>query len=65
MTEDFPGVRVEENGSCTICNGYDLVSYAESRTTSNLDELKRVAETMKQNRTGKYDCIICGSKVRC
>ena len=61
MTDDFPGVKVEENGSCTLCNGYDLVSYAESRTTSNLDELKRVAETMKRNRTGKYDCIIGAS----
>lgn len=61
MTEDFPGVTIEENGSCTLCNGYDLVSYAESRTTSNLDELKRVAETMKRNRTGRYDCVIGAS----
>lgn len=61
MTEDFPGVRIEDNGSCTLCNGYDLVSYAESRTTSNLDELKRVAETMKQSRTGRYDCVIGAS----
>ena len=61
MTEDFPGVAIEENGSCSICNGYDLVSYAESRTTSTLEELQRIAETMKANRTGKYDCIIGAS----
>ena len=61
MTEDFPSVRVEENGSCTLCNGCDLVSHAESRTASDLDELKHVAETMKRNRTGSYDCIIGAS----
>lgn len=61
MTEEFPGVTIEDNGSCSLCNGYDLVSYAESRTTSDLDELRRVAETMKKNRTGKYDCVIGAS----
>ncbi len=61
VTEDFPGVSIEKNGSCTLCNGYDLVSYAKSRTTSDLDELRRLAEKMKRNRTGKYDCVVGAS----
>lgn len=61
MTSAFPGVTIDENGSCSLCNGYDLVAYAKSRTTSDLDELRRVAETVKAERKGKYDCVIGAS----
>jgi hypothetical protein len=61
---NFPGVAIEENGSCNYCNSTEFSKKIRELTTSNLDQLRFVASQLREERVrkgGKYDCIIGAS----
>jgi len=61
FTEDVPGVIIEDNGSCNFCNSGVFIEENDKLTFSNLEELKKIAEKIRNTRQGKYDCIIGAS----
>jgi len=61
FSEKFPGVVIEKNGRCNFCNHGDFKARKERQTTLDITELHRIAEELKKERKGKYDCIIGAS----
>jgi hypothetical protein len=57
----FPGITINKSGECNLCANHTCVPYIKSQTDSSLEELRDIAEKIKQKRTGKYDCIIGAS----
>lgn len=57
----FPGIQIENNGKCNLCNSDVFTTVSKSRTTSDMTELRSIAERMKKKRFGQYDCIIGAS----
>ncbi len=61
FTTKLPGVTIDESGKCNFCAGQTCLSYIKEQTDSDLQELRRIAEKLKQKKQGKYDCIIGAS----
>ena len=61
FSEKFPGVVIEENGNCNFCNHGDFKVRKKGQTALDRNELYRIAEELKKERKGKYDCIIGAS----
>ena len=57
----FPGIQIENNGKCSLCNSNIFGTVRKARTTSNITELHRIAEQLKKKRYGQYDCVIGAS----
>jgi len=57
----FPGITVDKYGRCNLCNSRDFAASRKTLTYSDIAELRRIAKRLKQNRQGKYDCIIGAS----
>lgn len=61
FTEEFPGVTIGENGQCSFCNSHLFDQEKQALTKKGIEELKVIAENLKRDRRGKYDCIIGAS----
>lgn len=61
FTTKFPGITIEENGSCNFCNSRGFAKMKSKQTTKDLDGLRRKAREIKDRSKGKYDCIIGAS----
>ena len=61
FTERFPGITVSDNGSCNLCNDNSFRKAKENQTNSTQDELKKIAEIIRKESRGKYDCIVGAS----
>jgi len=61
FTCDFPGVTIGEDGRCNFCADNELADEHRAHTIFDLTELKKIAEEIKKNKSGKYDCIIGAS----
>lgn len=57
----FPGITIDKYGKCNLCNNRNFAAARKKFTSSDIAELRRIAERLKQNRQGKYDCIIGAS----
>lgn len=60
-TTKFPGTVIESNGRCNHCNSRVFEEEIKAQTTSDLAALRAVAEEIRKERTGKYDCVIGAS----
>ena len=60
-TTKFPGTVIEPNGRCNHCNSRAFEEELKNQTTSNLSELRSIADEIKKKKTGKYDCVIGAS----
>lgn len=61
FTEEFPDVTIEANGKCNFCNSDVFDKEKRSLTKKEIGDFNVIAENLKQNRKGKYDCIIGAS----
>lgn len=61
FTDDFPGVTIEGDARCNYCRDDGFRERIRKLTDSNLDELRRIADQLKKDRKGRYDCIIGAS----
>jgi len=61
FTEEFPGIVIADNGRCNFCNSQLFDEEKRRLTKKGIEELKAVADDLKRNRKGAYDCIIGAS----
>jgi hypothetical protein len=61
FTDDFPGVSIGEDGRCNFCTSDEFARDSRAQTDSEISELHKIAEELKRDRQGKYDCIIGAS----
>lgn len=61
FTDAFPGVEIGDDGVCNLCRRRDTIIRKVDDVTSDIGELRRIAEELKAARTGKYDCLIGAS----
>lgn len=61
FSNQFPGVHIENNGKCNICNQNHFSEDKTSITHSNIDELIRIASDIRDNSNSNYDCLIGAS----
>jgi len=61
FSTQFPRVTIYENGKCNFCNSREFPATVKAQTGSDINELHRIAEELKQKKQGKYDCIIGAS----
>lgn len=57
----FPNVNIDEDLKCNFCTDRDFISNLKARTDSDITELHNIAEKIKRQNKGKYDCIIGAS----
>ena len=60
-TTKFPGTVIEPNGRCNHCNSRGFEEELKKQTTSDLSELRSIADEIKKKSTGKYHCVIGAS----
>jgi hypothetical protein len=60
-TTKFPGTIIEPNGRCNHCNSGAFKEELASQTTSDLSQLRAIADQIKRGRQGTYDCVIGAS----
>lgn len=58
FTDEFPGVTIEDNGRCSVCNSYGEPAGTGERSDAKLSELKDEILRLKGDSKSKYDCII-------
>lgn len=56
-SENLPGIRVNEEGVCSVC-ATNLKSIEETRAAWNSHPIKERWHEIKKQRHGKYDCLI-------
>ncbi|MCC6442923.1 MAG: hypothetical protein IT210_05625 [Armatimonadetes bacterium] len=61
MTTQFPGIAIEENGQCSLCNSDTFLQAKKKRVTSNREALEKVAAEVRASRKDDYNCITGGS----
>lgn len=61
FNDSIPGVAIGDGGSCTLCASAREDPRLAAGTTGTLAQLREIAETVKKERRGKYDCIIGAS----
>ena len=61
FTTDFPGVTLEADGRCSVCHQSRIGEEITAHLTSGLEELQRQAARWREQRRGRYDCVIGGS----
>jgi len=60
-TTKFPGTVIEGNAQCNHCNSHDFEEELKIQTTSDLSELRSIADGFKEKSAGKYHCVIGAS----
>ncbi len=58
VSSRFPGVVLSHDGRCQRCKDPAIARRWSGATSSDLPELMRLADQIRQQRKGKYDCII-------
>ena len=61
FTTDFPGVTLEADGRCSVCHGSRIAEELAAHLTSGLEDLRQQAARWREQRQGRYDCVIGGS----
>jgi hypothetical protein len=54
-------VKIDRSGKCNFCAGHEFSAFIKAQSNSDITELRRIAEELKQKKQGKYDCIIGAS----
>ncbi len=57
-SSQFPNADIDESGQCQWCRSAAQNKQSSQENGIKYDELMAVAERIKQEHTGKYDCII-------
>jgi hypothetical protein len=58
VTSRFPANEIDESGQCQWCRSTFARKAQNKDSEINFTELKAIADTIKTERTGNYDCII-------
>ena len=58
VTSQFPNSNINETGQCQWCRSNDIEKKLFHDDGIKYDELMDLAEAIKKERTGKYDCVI-------
>lgn len=58
VTSQFPDANIDESGKCQWCRSEGLEKKFDQNDGIMYDELMDLAEAIKKETTGKYDCII-------
>jgi hypothetical protein len=61
FSEEFPGIKIEEDGKCNFCNHNDFQIGHRGQAAEDMGKLHSIAKELKKQRKGKYDCIIGAS----
>jgi hypothetical protein len=58
---EFPGTVIGPDGRCNWCESNDVLEHFGKHKCSNAESLQKLVDTLKAQKTGKYDCIIGAS----
>lgn len=58
FTSKYPPVKIHSNNKCNFCNSSGFHDEKKEQKKFNLDDLKKIAERVKANKKGKYDCMV-------
>lgn len=60
FSEQFPGITIQENGKCNLCNQQGTAEDQKHKAIYDISELHQIAEELKAQKS-KYDCVIGAS----
>ncbi|MGD8450220.1 MAG: ATP-binding protein [Phycisphaerae bacterium] len=61
VSDKFPAAAVTDDGRCSLCHSDTAPINQRGRTTSNLAELRRIADDLKAQRPGGPHCLVGAS----
>ncbi len=58
LPSNYPEVRFDGEGVCSVCRSYDLYAERASQYFRNLDDLRVIFEQNRREKQSEYDCIM-------
>lgn len=58
LPSNYPEVRFDGEGVCSVCRSYDLYAERASQYFRNLDDLQLIFEQNRREKRSEYDCIM-------
>jgi len=58
LASNHPDAKIAKNGICNVCHNYENQKEYAHHYFKTKDQLTRVFDDAKANRTGKYDCMM-------
>lgn len=58
LTEASPGVRLDAEGTCSVCHQYDSYREHIDRYWADPSELRKLVEQARATRRGDHDCLL-------
>ncbi len=58
IPSNYPDIEFNDDDVCSMCLAFDLFEDKARAFFGTMDDLKAIAERMKAERTGDYDCLV-------